>query len=56
VAGYNPVTYILDGLRSLISDGWEFDRLAKALLAIALVGVVSMSVCFAALRGRLRRG
>ena len=23
VAGYNPVTYLLDGLRSLITDGWE---------------------------------
>jgi ABC-2 type transport system permease protein len=56
VAGYNPVTYLLDGLRSLVSDGWEVDRLGKALLAVAIVGTASMSMCFAALRGRLQRG
>ena len=38
VAGYNPVTYLLDGLRSLITEGWEWAALGKGLLAIALVG------------------
>lgn len=28
----------------------------QALLAIAIVGTVSMSMCFAALRGRIRNG
>lgn len=56
VAGVNPVTYLLEGLRSLVADGWEWGELAKALLAIALLGTVSMSLCFAALRGRTRRG
>jgi ABC-2 type transport system permease protein len=56
VAGYNPVTYLLDGLRALITDGWEARRLLKALVAILAVGTLSMSLCFAALRGRLRRG
>jgi ABC-2 type transport system permease protein len=56
VAGYNPVTYLLEGLRALISDGWEWDSLAQALLAVVLVGLASMSMCFAALRGRIRRG
>jgi len=50
------VTYLLDGLRSLTSEGWQWDQLGKALLAIALLGTVSMSLCFAALRGRTRRG
>ncbi len=53
VAGLNPVTYILDGLRSLAFDGWQWDELAKAMLAIALVGALSMTMCFAALRGRV---
>ena len=53
---WNPVTYLLEGLRSLIIDGWEWDDLGEALLAIAIVGAVSMSLCFAALRGRIRRG
>ena len=37
-------------------EGWEWDELGQALLAIAIVGAVSMSLCFAALRGRIRRG
>ena len=56
VAGYNPVTYVLDGLRALVTSGWEWAPIGKALLAIALVGSASMSMCFAALRGRVRRG
>jgi ABC-2 type transport system permease protein len=56
VAGYNPVTYVLDALRSLVSQGWEWDVLGKGLLAIAIVGTASMAMCFAALRGRLERG
>ena len=56
VAGLNPVTYLLEGLRSLVSIGWEADDLAKALLAIAVLGAVSMSLCFGALRGRTKRG
>ena len=56
VATLNPVTYLLEGMRSLIVDGWEWDELAKAVVAIAIVGAVSMSMCFAALRGRIRRG
>jgi len=56
VAGFNPVTYLLEGLRSLASTGWEWGDLGKAALAIALLGTLSMSMCFAALRGRLKRG
>ncbi len=56
VAGLNPVTYVLEGLRSLVMVGWEWDALAKAALAIGLLGVISMSLCFSALRGRTRRG
>jgi len=56
VAGLNPVTYLLEGLRSLIISGWEWDELGKALVAIAVVAAVSMSLCFAALRGRISRG
>lgn len=56
VAGLNPVTYLLEGLRSLVTQGWEWDDLGKAVLAIVLLGLVSMSLCFAALRGRVQRG
>lgn len=56
VAGWNPVTYLLGGLRSLTGEGWQWGELGKALIAISIVGAISMSMCFAALRGRIRRG
>ncbi|MGH9136353.1 MAG: ABC transporter permease [Acidimicrobiales bacterium] len=56
VSTYNPVTYLLDGMRVLVTDGWEWDVIGKAVLAVAGVGVVSMWLCFAALRGRLKSG
>ncbi len=46
VAGLNPVTYILEGQRSLIFEGWEWDDLGKALLAIAVVGVSEHDAVF----------
>lgn len=56
VAGLNPVTYLLDGLRSLVmADGWQWGELGQALLAIGCVAAVSMTMCFAALRGRVSR-
>jgi ABC-2 type transport system permease protein len=56
VAGWNPVTYLLEGMRVLISKGWEWDALAQASVAMVAVGALSMSLCFAALRGRVRQG
>ncbi len=56
IAAWNPVTYVLEGQRSLVTQGWQWDQLGKALLAIGVVGLVSMSLCLAALRGRTRRG
>jgi ABC-2 type transport system permease protein len=55
IADYNPVTYLLDGLRALISEGWEWEKLGKALVAVAGVGVVSLGLAFGALRGRVSR-
>lgn len=56
VAAINPVTYLLEGLRSLVSGGWQWDQLVPAVAAIVVLGAISMSLCFAALRGRVRRG
>ena len=49
------MTYLLDGLRTLMMRGWEWDTLGKAVLAVAAVGAVSMWMCFGALRGRLKQ-
>jgi ABC-2 type transport system permease protein len=56
VAGFNPVTYLLSGLRSLVlGNSWQWTQLGQALAAIALVGAIGMTMCFAALRGRVKR-
>jgi ABC-2 type transport system permease protein len=55
IADYNPVTYLLAGLRALISEGWILSDLAAAVGAVALVGAVSFSLAFSALRARIRR-
>ncbi|CAA9477924.1 MAG: ABC transporter protein [uncultured Rubrobacteraceae bacterium] len=54
VADYNPVTYLLAGLRALISSGWVLADLLPAIAAVALVALVSFSLAFSALRARVR--
>ena len=56
VATYNPVTYLLAGMRSLVIEGWRWRTIGGALLAIAGVGALSMSLALLALRGRVARG
>lgn len=55
IAGWNPVTYLLAGLRSL-NEGWDWSAIGGALAAVIGMGAVSMTLCFAALRGRIARG
>jgi ABC-2 type transport system permease protein len=52
IADFNPVTYLLAGLRSL-NEGWDGGALLKAMAAVVGVGAASMAMCFAALRGRI---
>jgi ABC-2 type transport system permease protein len=56
VADWNPVTYLLAGMRTLILTGWDADEILKGFAAIVGVGAVSMTLAFMALRGRLKRG
>lgn len=55
LAGVNPVTYLLEGMRALILDGWVARDIGIGLLAIIGVGLVSQALAFAALRGRIAR-
>ena len=55
VADYNPVTYLLAALRSLITEGWEPVVLLQGVGAVALVGVVSLGLALMALKGRATR-
>lgn len=56
IARFNPITYVLEGMRSLLSDGWDWATIGKALLAIAILGAISQTMALTALRGRLQQG
>ena len=55
IATYNPVTYVLEALRSLISQGWDWTALGRGLLCIAAVTVVSFGLATLAMRGRIKQ-
>jgi ABC-2 type transport system permease protein len=55
IATYNPISYLFEGLRSLVIFGWQGEELALGFgfaLALALIGVVGSA---SALRTRLAR-
>ena len=54
IARYNPVTYLLGGLRSLFIE-WQWDELGKAALAIFLLAVITQTMSFKALEGRVKQ-
>jgi len=54
VAAFNPVTYILEGLRSLVMTGWDAGPLLGGGVATAIVGTISIGLSLAALRRRVR--
>jgi ABC-2 type transport system permease protein len=56
VAKWNPVTYLLDGLRSLISEGWEPGDIAGAVAAAVGISAVTFTMAFRALRARIGSG
>ncbi len=56
IAKYNPVTYVLEGLRSLISEGWEWEVLVEGIAFTLGVMVFSFGLASLAMRGRVRRG
>jgi ABC-2 type transport system permease protein len=55
VATYNPVSYLIEGLRSLIITGWDARALAMGFGFAALLAVVSLGLSGAAMRNRLVR-
>lgn len=51
-ATYNPVTYLLAGLRSLI-NGWNGAALLQAFGAVAAIGAIGLPLALRALLGRV---
>lgn len=56
IARFNPITYVLEGMRSLLEDEWDWSDIGKAFLAIGILGAVSQFLALTALRGRIDRG
>ena len=54
LATINPVTYVLEGMRSLVLVGWDWEALAYAVLAIIGLGVFTQTLTILALRSRTR--
>lgn len=55
IATLNPISYLIEGLRSLVVTGWDADTLAIG-FGVTLAGIaVSLAVCERAFRARLTR-
>lgn len=52
VAKFNPVTYLLRGMRALVSTGWEWSPILQSLAAVLGIGLLTHTFAFLALRGR----
>ena len=55
VATYNPVSYLVEGLRSLVITGWDAEALALGFGFAALLLVISLIFAQRAMRTRLAR-
>lgn len=53
LAMINPVTYILQGMRHLVLEGWSWGSLAGALASIAALGAFTITMTLLALRSRV---
>jgi ABC-2 type transport system permease protein len=54
-ATYNPVTYILEAMRSVLLNGWEGDVLLRGMTSIIALGVLTFTLAMFSLRARTRR-
>jgi ABC-2 type transport system permease protein len=55
VATYNPVSYLLEAIRSLLIDGWDPQALALGFGFAAAILVVGMAAASGSLKSRLVR-
>lgn len=51
---YNPVTYLVEAMRSLMLDGWEAATIAQGFAAAGIVAAVTMPLAVAAFRRTVR--
>ena len=56
VAQYNPLSFVVNGIREPIIAGWSLSTQLKAVASVIGVGALGLALCSAAMRGRVRRG
>jgi ABC-2 type transport system permease protein len=56
VAQYNPLSFVVNGIREPIIEGWSVTTQLKAVASVIGVGAFGFVLCAFAMRGRLRRG
>ena len=55
VADWNPVSYMLEGIRSLVITGWDAEALALGFACAGGVAVIGLAAASSALRTRMVR-
>jgi ABC-type multidrug transport system permease subunit len=56
IAEYNPLSFVVDGLRDPLISGFSASEIGNALLAVAGIGLFGLALSARALRHRLRTG
>lgn len=56
IAAWNPVTYLLEGMRAILSQGWDGLAILKGAAAIAGLAVVTFTMAFRSLGRRVATG
>jgi ABC-2 type transport system permease protein len=56
VAQYNPFSFIVNGIREPIIEGWSATTQLKAIGSVLGIGTLGFVLCAGAMRYRLRRG
>ena len=55
IATWNPVSYLLEAVRSLLIDGWDGQALARGFIVAGVIAVVALLASASALRTRMAR-
>ena len=55
VATWNPVSYMLEGIRSLVLDGWDAEALALGFACAGGIAAIALAAAASALRTRMVR-
>jgi ABC-2 type transport system permease protein len=54
-ATFNPITYVLQAMRSLLNTGWSTELIFQAVIACLILAALMYSLAMIALRVRTRR-